>query len=151
LRLQINHAPYNTLVPADGRVVSGGNFHGEPIALATDYAKIALAELASISERRTARLVDAHLSGLPAFLSESPGVSSGQMIVQYTAAALVNEMQTLAHPASIDTIPTSANQEDHVSMGATGALHLRQVLEGAETVLGIEARCAPQGLDFRVQ
>jgi histidine ammonia-lyase len=93
--------------------------------------------------------MDAHLSGLPAFLSETPGVSSGLMIVQYTAAALVNEMQTLSHPSSVDTIPTSANQEDHVSMGATGALHLRQVLEGAETVLAVEALCATQGLDFR--
>ena len=149
LAVEMNAATDNPLVFADGRVVSGGNFHGEPIALAIDYAKIALAELASISERRTARLVDAHLSGLPPFLSETPGVSSGLMIVQYTAAALVNEMQTLAHPASVDTIPTSANQEDHVSMGATGALHLRAVLESAETVLAIEALCAAQGLDFR--
>jgi histidine ammonia-lyase len=150
LAVEMNAVTDNPLVLADGRVVSGGNFHGEPIALAIDYAKIALAELASISERRTARLVDAHLSGLPPFLSETPGVSSGLMIVQYTAAALVNEMQTLAHPASVDTIPTSANQEDHVSMGATGAHHLRQVLEGAETVLAVEALCATQGLDFRV-
>ncbi len=150
LVVEMNAATDNPLVFADGRVISGGNFHGEPIALAIDYAKIALAELASISERRTARLVDAHLSGgLPPFLTESPGVSSGMMIVQYTAAALVNEMQTLAHPASVDTIPTSANQEDHVSMGATGALHLRAVMESAETVLAIEALCAAQGLDFR--
>ena len=150
LAVEMNAATDNPLVFADGRVISGGNFHGEPIALAIDYAKIALAELASISERRTARLVDADLSGgLPPFLTEDPGVSSGLMIVQYTAAALVNEMQTLAHPASVDTIPTSANQEDHVSMGATGALHLRAVLEKAETVLAIEALCAAQGLDFR--
>jgi histidine ammonia-lyase len=149
LAVEMNAATDNPLVFGDGRVVSGGNFHGEPIALAIDYAKIALAELASISERRTARLVDAHLSGLPAFLSETPGVSSGLMIVQYTAAALVNEMQTLAHPSSVDTIPTSASQEDHVSMGATGAHHLRTVLESAETVLAIEALCAAQGLDFR--
>jgi histidine ammonia-lyase len=106
-------------------------------------------ELASISERRTARLVDAHLSGLPAFLSDAPGLRSGLMIAQYTAAALVNELQTLAHPASVDTIPTSANQEDHVSMGATGALHLREVVDRAEAVLAIEALCAAQGLDFR--
>jgi histidine ammonia-lyase len=149
LAVEMNAATDNPLV-LNGRVVSGGNFHGEPVALAIDYAKIAIAELASISERRTARLVDAHLSGgLPPFLSENPGVSSGLMIVQYTAAALVNEMQTLAHPASVDTIPTSANQEDHVSMGATGALHLRAVLERAVTVLAIEALCAAQGLDFR--
>ena len=149
LAVEMNAVTDNPLVCPDGRVVSGGNFHGEPVALAIDYAKIALAELASISERRTARLVDSHLSGLPPFLSESPGVSSGLMIVQYTAASLVNEMQTLTHPASVDTIPTSANQEDHVSMGATGALHLRAVLEKAETVLAIEALCAAQGLDFR--
>ena len=145
----MNAATDNPLVFEDGRVISGGNFHGEPIALAIDYAKIALAELASISERRTARLVDAHLSGLPAFLSDAPGLRSGLMIVQYTAAALVNELQTLAHPSSVDTIPTSANQEDHVSMGATGALHLWEVLDRAETVLAIEALCAAQGLDFR--
>ena len=148
LAVEMNAATDNPLV-LDGRVVSGGNFHGEPMALAIDYAKIALTELASISERRTARLVDAHLSGLPAFLSDDPGLRSGLMIVQYTAAAHVNELQTLAHPASVDSIPTSANQEDHVSMGATGALHLWEVLDRAETVLAIEALCAAQGLDFR--
>jgi histidine ammonia-lyase len=151
LAVEMNAATDNPLVFADGRVISGGNFHGEPIALAIDYAKIALAELASISERRTARIVDAHLSeGLPPFLSETPGVSSGMMIVQYTAAALVNEMQTLAHPASVDTIPTSANQEDHVSMGATAALHLREVLDRATSVLAVEALCAARGLDLRL-
>jgi histidine ammonia-lyase len=149
LAVEMNAATDNPLVLADGSVVSGGNFHGEPVALAIDYAKIALAELASISERRTARLVDAHLSGLPPFLSEAPGLRSGLMIVQYSAAALVNEMQTLSHPASVDTIPTSANQEDHVSMGATGALHLWEVLDRAATVLAMEALCAAQGLDFR--
>ncbi len=147
--IEMNAATDNPLVFEDGRVISGGNFHGEPMALVIDYAKIALAELASISERRTARLVDAHLSGLPPFLSEEPGLRSGLMIVQYTAAALVNELQTLTHPSSVDTIPTSANQEDHVSMGATGALHLWEVLDRAETVLAIEALCAAQGLDFR--
>ena len=147
--VEMNAVTDNPLVFADGRVVSGGNFHGEPMALAIDYAKIALAELASVSERRTARLVDAHLSGLPPFLSDEPGLRSGLMIVQYTAASLVNEMQTLTHPSSVDTIPTSANQEDHVSMGATGALHLWEVLASAETVLAIEALCAAQGLDFR--
>ena len=130
-------------------MISGGNFHGEPLALALDYATMAVAELASISERRTARLVDAHLSGLPAFLAEQPGVESGLMIAHYTAAALVNELQSLAHPASVDTIPTSANQEDHVSMGATSALHLREAIDRAEHVLAIEALCAAQGLDFR--
>ena len=148
LAVEMNAATDNPLV-LDGRVVSGGNFHGEPVALAIDYIKIALAELASISERRTARLVDAHLSGLPAFLSDEPGLRSGMMILQYTAAAAVNELQTLAHPSSVDTIPTSANQEDHVSMGATGAVHLWEVADRVETVLAIEALCAAQGLDFR--
>jgi histidine ammonia-lyase len=94
--------------------------------------------------------VDAHLSGLPPFLAERPGVESGLMIAQYTAAALVNELQTLAHPSSVDTIPTSANQEDHVSMGATAALHLREVIDRATTVLAIEALCAARGLDLRL-
>ncbi|MEO8246676.1 MAG: histidine ammonia-lyase [Chloroflexota bacterium] len=156
LAVEINAATDNPLVfPADvehpeGRVISGGNFHGEPVAIALDLAKIAVTEVASISERRAARLVDAHLSGLPPFLAERPGIESGLMIAQYTAAALVNELQTLAHPASIDTIPTSANQEDHVSMGATAALHLREVLDRATSVLAIEALCAARGLDLRL-
>ena len=149
LAVEINSATDNPLVFPDGRVISGGNFHGEPLAIVIDYAKIAIAELASISERRTARLVDGHLSGLPTVLSEAPGLRSGLMITQYTAAALVNEMQTLAHPSSVDSIPTGANQEDHVSMGATGALHLGAVVDRTEIVLAIEALCAAQGLDFR--
>jgi histidine ammonia-lyase len=149
LLVEMNAATDNPLVFPDGQVRSGGNFHGEPLALVIDYAKIAVSALASISERRTARLTDAHLSGLPPFLSEAPGLQSGLMIAQYSAAALVNELQTLAHPSSVDTIPTSANQEDHVSMGATGALHLREVVDRTETVLAIEALCAAQGLDFR--
>ncbi len=156
LAIEINSATDNPVVlpPSDGvplgRVISGGNFHGEPLALVLDYVKMAVVELASISERRTARLVDAHLSGgLPAFLSEQAGMGSGLMIAQYTAASLVNELQVLAHPASVDTIPTSANQEDHVSMGATSALHLHVALDRAQTVLAIETLCAAQGLDFR--
>jgi histidine ammonia-lyase len=149
LLVEMNSATDNPLVFGDGQVRSGGNFHGEPLALVIDYAKIAISELASISERRTARLMDAHLSGLPPFLSDAPGLQSGLMIAQYAAAALVNELQTLAHPSSVDTIPTSANQEDHVSMGATGALHLRDVVDRTEMVLAIEALCAAQGLDFR--
>jgi len=149
LDVEMNAATDNPLVFPSGEVISGGNFHGEPLALAIDYAKTALVELASISERRSARLVDAHLSGLPAFLTDAPGLRSGLMIAQYTAAALVNEMQVLAHPASVDTIPTSANQEDHVSMGATSGLHLREVVDRSEAVLAIEALCAAQGLDFR--
>jgi len=149
LAVEINAVTDNPLVFPSGEVISGGNFHGEPLALALDYATMAVTELASISERRTARLVDAHLSGLPSFLAEHPGVESGLMIAHYTAAALVNELQTLAHPSSVDTIPTSANQEDHVSMGATSALHLREAIDRAEQVLAIEALCAAQGLDFR--
>ena len=149
LRVEINSATDNPLVFPSGAVISGGNFHGEPVAMALDYATLAVAEIASISERRTARLVDESLSGLPAFLAERPGVESGLMIAHYTAAALVNELQTLVHPASADTIPTSANQEDHVSMGATSALHLRDAVRHAEHVLAVEALCASQGLDFR--
>jgi histidine ammonia-lyase len=149
LAIEMNAATDNPLIFPSGEVISGGNFHGEPLALAIDYTKTAVAELASISERRSARLVDAHLSGLPAFLTDAPGLRSGLMIAQYTAAALINEMQTLAHPSSVDTIPTSANQEDHVSMGATAALHLREVVDRAEAVLAIEALCAAQGIDYR--
>src|SRR5919106_102038 len=149
LSVELNAATDNPLVFPSGDVVSGGNFHGEPLALALDYATMAVAELASISERRTARLVDAPPSGLPPFLAERPGVESGLMIAHYTAAALVNELQGLSHPASVDSIPTSANQEDHVSMGATSALQLAAAVDRAEQVLAIEALCAAQGLDFR--
>ena len=134
-----------------GRVISGGNFHGEPIALALDFAKLALAELGSISERRTALLVDPRLNGgLPPFLAASSGIDSGMMIYQYTAAALASEHKVLAHPASADSIPTSANQEDHVSMGATSARHARRVLEGVERILAIELLVATQALDLRL-
>ena len=150
LAVEINAATDNPLVFPTGEVVSGGNFHGEPLALALDYATMAVAELASISERRTARLVDPHLNGgLPAFLTRQPGMESGLMIAHYTAAALVNELQGLSHPASVDTIPTSANQEDHVSMGATSALKLAAAVDRAEQVLAVEALCAAQALDYR--
>jgi len=149
LAVEMNAATDNPLVFPDGRVVSGGNFHGEPLALALDHARVALTALATISERRTARLVDARLSGLPAFLAGEPGLESGLMIAQYTAAALVNELKTVAHPASVDTIPTSANQEDHVSMGATSALLLREAVDRVTAVLAIEALCAARGLDLR--
>ncbi len=132
-------------------VLSGGNFHGEPLALAFDYLKIALTELGNISERRIMRLTDeasnAHV--LPAFLTEHGGLNSGFMIVQYTAAALCTENKILAHPASVDTIPSSANVEDHVSMGATAVLKLREVAENLETILSLELFCAAQGVDFR--
>ena len=143
--------PADALATGGGLVISGGNFHGEPIALALDFAKLALAELGSISERRTALLVDPRLNGgLPAFLSPDPGRNSGLMIVQYTAAALASENKVLAHPSSADSIPTSANQEDHVSMGATAARHARTVLGHVEQILAIELLCAAQALDLRL-
>lgn len=132
-------------------VLSGGNFHGEPLALAFDYLTIALSELGNISERRIMRLTDeasnAHI--LPAFLTEHGGLNSGFMIVQYTAASLCTENKILAHPASVDTIPSSANVEDHVSMGATAALKLRQVAENLEQILSLELFCAAQAVDLR--
>jgi histidine ammonia-lyase len=149
LAVELNAATDNPLVLPHGRVVSGGNFHGEPLALPLDHARLALTALATISERRTARILDARLSGLPAFLAREPGLESGLMLAQYTAAAAVNELKTTAHPAAADTIPTSANQEDHVSMGATSALLLRQAVELTTTVLAAEALCAARGLDLR--
>jgi histidine ammonia-lyase len=144
-------APVDAMATGGGRVISGGNFHGEPIALALDFAKLALAELGAISERRTALLVDPRLNGgLPPFLASSSGIDSGMMIYQYTAAALASEHKVLAHPASVDSIPTSANQEDHVSMGATSARHARLVLEGVERILSIELLVAAQALDLRL-
>jgi histidine ammonia-lyase len=132
-------------------VISGGNFHGEPLAIAFDYLAIALSELGNISERRIMRLTDeasnAHV--LPAFLTEKGGLNSGFMIVQYTAASLATENKVLSHPASVDTIPSSANVEDHVSMGVTAALKLRQVSENLEHILSLELFSAAQGVDFR--
>ena len=144
-------AEADTAATGGGRVISGGNFHGEPIALALDFAKLALAELGSISERRTALLVDPRLNGgLPAFLVPSSGIDSGMMVYQYTAAALVSENKVLAHPASADSIPTSANQEDHVSMGSIAARHARRVLEHVERIVAIELVVAAQALDLRL-
>ncbi len=144
-------ADEGTLATGGGRVISGGNFHGEPIALALDFAKIALAELGSISERRTALLVDPRLNGgLPPFLAAESGIDSGMMIYQYTAAALASENKVLAHPASVDSIPTSANQEDHVSMGSISARHARSVIGHVETILAIELLVAAQALDLRI-
>ena len=143
--------PQDALATGHGLVISGGNFHGEPIALALDLAKLAIAELGAISERRVALLLDPRLNdGLPAFLGAASGLDSGLMILQYTAAALASESKVLTHPASADSIPTSANQEDHVSMGSVAALHLRRVLEHTERILGIELICAAQGLDLRL-
>jgi len=144
-------ADAGTLATGGGLVISGGNFHGEPIALALDFAKLALAELGSISERRTALLLDAHLNGgLPAFLAPASGLESGLMLLQYSAAALASENKVLAHPATADSIPTSANQEDHVSMGPIAGRHARLVLDHVERILAIEAVCAAQALDLRL-
>lgn len=151
LEIEINSATDNPLVFGDD-VLSGGNFHGQPLALPFDYMSIALAELANISERRTERLVNSALSnGLPAFLTEFGGLNSGFMIAHYTAAALVSENKSLAHPASVDSIPTSANQEDHVSMGTIGSRKARDILGNTTKVLAIELLCATQGLDFRLK
>ena len=131
-------------------VVSGGNFHGAPLAYAFDYAAIALTDLGSITERRIDRLLNPDINeGLPAFLSPDPGLSSGFMMAQIVAAALINECQVLAHPASTGSIPTDGGKEDHVSMGMTGAIKLRQIVEHAERIVGIELMCAAQGLEFR--
>jgi len=149
LEIEVNSATDNPLVfPDEQQVRSGGNFHGEPLAIALDYLAIAVAELGSISERRTERMVNPHLSGLPAFLSDRGGISSGLMIAQYTAATLVSHNKVLCHPASVDSIPTSGNQEDFVSMGSVGALKLQQVLRQAWQVLGIELVAAGQALDL---
>lgn len=142
----------NPLVFCDpDEMISGGNFHGQPVALALDAAAMAVAELANISERRIEQLVNPHLSsGLPPFLAPQSGLNSGFMIAQVTAAALVSENKILAHPASVDSIPSSAGREDHVSMGATAALKLRQICDHVQTVLAIELLCAAQGLDLRL-
>jgi histidine ammonia-lyase len=144
-------ADESTVATGGGRVISGGNFHGEPIAFALDFATIAVAELGSISERRTALLVDPRLNGgLPPFLAASSGIDSGMMIYQYTAAALVSENKVLAHPASVDSIPTSANQEDHVSMGPIAGRQARSIVEHVEQIVAIELVVAAQALDLRL-
>lgn len=163
LEIEVNSATDNPLVFPDGadvdsnavatgggRVVSGGNFHGEPVALAMDFLKVGMSEIGSISERRLAQLTDPHTSGLPPFLTEEAGLNSGMMLYQYVAAALVSENKSLAHPASVDSIPTSANQEDHVSMGPIAARQAAAVVANVEQVLALEALAAAQGLDFRM-
>lgn len=152
---ELNSVTDNPLIFFDEKgepeIISGGNFHGEPLALSMDYLALALTEIGNMSERRIMRLVDADSNGhvLPAFLTENGGLNSGFMIVQYTAAALASENKVLAHPASADTIPSSANVEDHVSMGVTSALKLRDVAENLEQILALELLCAAQGIDFR--
>ncbi len=157
LERELNSATDNPLVFLDGDydtagddVISGGNFHGQPIALALDFLAIAIAELANISERRVEQLVNPSLSsGLPPFLAPEPGLNSGFMIVQVTAAALINENKVLCHPASVDSIPSSASREDHVSMGMTAANKAAVVVDNVSRVLGIELLCAAQALDLR--
>jgi histidine ammonia-lyase len=147
--VECNAATDNPMVFAgDGDIVSGGNFHGAPIALGADMLAIALVQLATISERRSERLVNPALSGLPAFLTRHGGLESGLMIAQVTAAALTSELKTLAHPASVDTIPTSANKEDHVSMSMGAALKAERALALATSVLAVEALCACQAIDL---
>jgi len=153
LETEANSATDNPLIFPDengGLVISGGNFHGQPVAQVLDLLAIALADLASVSERRIERLVNPDLSGdLPPFLTDDAGVSSGYMIAQITAAALVNECKVLAAPASVDSIPTGAGKEDHVSMGMASALKVRRVLANVQTVLGVELMIAAQGLEHR--
>ena len=148
LEIELNSVTDNPLVFSNGDIISGGNFHGQPLAYAMDFAAIALAELGSISERRTYLLLEGH-DGLPKLLMKDTGVNSGFMIPQYTAAALVSENKILCHPASVDSIPTSLGQEDHVSMGSISALKLLSVLRNVERVLAVEFLTAAQALDFR--
>ncbi|KJR47986.1 Histidine ammonia-lyase [Desulfosporosinus sp. I2] len=147
---EMNSVTDNPLIfPEENEVLSGGNFHGQPVALAMDFLGIAIAELANIAERRLERLVNPNLSGLPAFLTPDGGLNSGFMIVQYSAASLVSENKILAHPASVDSIPSSANQEDHVSMGTIAARKARSIIENTAQVLGMELLAACQGVDLR--
>jgi histidine ammonia-lyase len=150
LMIEIDSVNDNPVVFADsGDVVSAGLFHAEPVALVADYLKIAIAELASLSERRIDRMLDARVSGLPPVLAGKPGLESGYMLAQYTAAALVSENKVLAHPASVDSIPTGAGIEDHVSMAPIAARHLRAVVDNAARVVALELLCACRALEFR--
>ena len=158
LSIELNAATDNPLIFFDedtgqAEVISGGNFHGEPLALAMDYLALALTELGNMSERRIARLLDecSNQKKLPAFLIKHGGLNSGFMMTQYTAASLASENKVLAHPASADTIPVSANVEDHASMGATAARHARQIAANVERILALELLAAAQGIDFRRQ
>ena len=147
--IEINSTTTNPLIFADTEEVRlGGNFHGQPVAMAADYLSMGLAELGSVSERRIERLVNPQLSELPAFLAQNGGLNSGLMIGQYVAAALVSENKVLAHPACVDSIPTSANKEDHVSMGTIAMRQTREILENVETVAAIELLCAAQAYDL---
>jgi histidine ammonia-lyase len=149
LETEMNSSTNNPLIfPESQDFLLGGNFHGQPVALAMDFLCMAVSELANISERRIERLVNPMLSGLPAFLVKDGGLNSGFMIAQYTAAALVSENKVLSHPASVDSIPTSANKEDHVSMGTISARKCRDIVKNTEDVIAIELLCAAQALDL---
>lgn len=148
LEIEANSATDNPLIFEDGRILSGGNFHGQPIAQVLDLLAMICADLGSISERRIARLVDPALSGLPAFLTPDPGVNSGLMIAQIVAASLVAELRLAAQPASVDSVPTDANKEDHVSMGVSAALKAKKAVMLLESILAIELLAAAQGLEF---
>ena len=149
LQVEANAATDNPMVFGDtGEIVSGGNFHGAPVAIAADLLAIAVTQFATISERRSDRLVNPALSGLPPFLTTASGLQSGYMIAQVTAAALTSELKTLAHPASVDTIPTSANREDHVSMSMGAALKAERAVDAAARVIAVEVLCACQALDL---
>jgi histidine ammonia-lyase len=150
LETEANAVTDNPLVFVDSKVVlSGGNFHAEPVALAADYLALAIAEIGALSERRIALLIDSHLSGLPAFLVEEGGINSGFMMAQVTAAALASENKSHAHPASVDSLPTSANQEDHVSMSTYAARRLHTMLDNVADIVAIELLAAAQGIGFR--
>jgi len=149
LETEANAVTDNPLVFADSKaVLSGGNFHAEPVALAADYLALAIAEIGALSERRTALLIDSHMSGLPAFLVKDGGVNSGFMMAQVTAAALASENKSHAHPASVDSLPTSANQEDHVSMATYAGRRLHTMLDNVNNIIAIELLAAAQGVEF---
>ncbi|HNP64244.1 MAG TPA: histidine ammonia-lyase [Woeseiaceae bacterium] len=149
LETEANAVTDNPLVFTDSKsVLSGGNFHAEPVALAADYLALAIAEIGALSERRIALLIDSHMSGLPAFLVKDGGLNSGFMMAQVTAAALASENKSLAHPASVDSLPTSANQEDHVSMATFAARRLHTMLDNVSNIIAIELLAAAQGIDF---
>ena len=151
LLIEANAVTDNPLIfrdQEDVHVLSGGNFHAEPVAFAADNLALAIAEIGALSERRVALLIDATLSGLPAFLVDNPGVNSGFMIAHVTAAALASENKSLAHPASVDSLPTSANQEDHVSMATFAGRRLHEMAHNTATIVGIELLAAAQGIDF---
>ena len=149
LETEANAVTDNPLVFTDSKsVLSGGNFHAEPVALAADYLALAIAEIGALSERRIALLIDSHMSGLPAFLVEDGGLNSGFMMAQVTAAALASENKSHAHPASVDSLPTSANQEDHVSMATFAARRLHTMIDNVANIIAIELLAAAQGIEF---